>query len=150
MLNIELKFFPLKNQLMPAAHQSFTCLRTMLKIAITMLGFNLPKTKFEVDPSEQYISGMVSFHFTTLITTLNEVTIDVDQNLAIDSITSKQGKLNYTRPDTISAIVEFAKALTINEKDSFIIYFHGAPTTRRVWLIHHKFARRYSHFINTF
>ena len=84
---------------------------------------------FEVDPNNQFIAGSVSFQFTSKKNDLASITIDIDQNLQIDSIVSNNRLLNFSRPDSITAIITLPKILLADEKDNFTVYYQGAPTT---------------------
>ena len=81
-----------------------------------------------IDPAEFYISGTVYFEFLSNIDGLNTVTIDLNNELSVKSITSGTANCKFSHSENIVRI-DLPSALNKNEKGSFIVKYEGEPNS---------------------
>ena len=94
-------------------------------------GYNLwdltyNKLSLHVNPEQNYVEGAVQFQFSSKTNNLNHVTIDLTNDLNIDSIISGVNHLNYQHQND-QVTVNLINGLNPSETDSFTVYYHGVP-----------------------
>ncbi len=80
---------------------------------------------WELDPTQLYIAGSVSFSFTAQ-TQLNSIQFNLHDSLIIDSIVRNSNALNYAHSSNL-VTVELGQTLAPSEQDSFTVYYKGVP-----------------------
>jgi aminopeptidase N len=81
-----------------------------------------------IDPNIFYISGSVYFEFTSLVDSLEEITIDLSANMTIHSIKTGDQELTFSRQDD-KVIIALNQKLQTNERSTFTANYEGTPTT---------------------
>lgn len=109
----------------------------LLKQQMTMAGTAFSKAsnnfdihylncQWKVDPAVRYIQGSVLTGF-TMVQRSNIVTLDLMDDLKVDSVTSAGVKLNFYRPFDNSIVVSLGSFLDPGQKGSFEIHYKGVP-----------------------
>jgi aminopeptidase N len=88
---------------------------------------NYYRCVWEITPNVRYIKGNVTAVF-KMLTTGNNVVVDLLTALTVDSIKYKGNNIAFTRPANAVSI-NFPAAIAANATDSFTIYYQGAPPT---------------------
>lgn len=82
--------------------------------------------KWKVDPAIRYIQGSVLTGF-TMLQRSNIVTLDLMDDMKVDSITNGNIKLNFYRPFDNTVVVSLGVYLDAGQKSSFQIHYKGIP-----------------------
>lgn len=82
--------------------------------------------KWNVDPGVRYIQGSVKTGFIITERT-NLITFDLADDLKVDSILFRAGKISHYRPFDNSVIVNLGMFLEKGNKDAVEIFYHGIP-----------------------
>ena len=82
--------------------------------------------KWNVDPGVRYIQGSVKTGFTITERT-NLIIFDLADELKVDSIRFRTGKISHYRPFDNSVIVNLGVFLDKGNKDAIEIFYHGIP-----------------------
>jgi aminopeptidase N len=82
--------------------------------------------KWKVDPAVRYIQGSVLIGF-TMVQRSNIVTLDLMDDLKVDSVTNGNVKLNFYRPYDSTIVVSLGTFLDPGQKGSFEIHYKGVP-----------------------
>ena len=82
--------------------------------------------KWNVDPGVRYIQGSVKTGFTITERT-NLIIFDLADELKVDSIRFRTGKISHYRPFDNSVIVNLGVFLDKGNKDAIEIFYHGVP-----------------------
>lgn len=84
---------------------------------------------WNVDPAEQFISGNVYTLFSATENGARQISLDLSNNLKVDSITSNSTKLPFVHNSDI-LIITLSRNLSKNELDSITIFYRGKPTEK--------------------
>jgi aminopeptidase N len=84
--------------------------------------------KWKVDPAVRYIQGSVLTGF-TMVQRSNIVTLDLMDDLKVDSVTNGNIKLNFYRPFDNTIVVSLGTFLDPGQKGAFEIHYKGVPPT---------------------
>jgi Peptidase family M1 domain/Secretion system C-terminal sorting domain/Peptidase M1 N-terminal domain len=83
--------------------------------------------------SVKYIRGWVTTHFTTTVPNVSSITLDMKNNLTIDSIKFRNVRLaagNYSISAAHVLTINLGTTITtVGSRDSVLICYRGAPTT---------------------
>lgn len=79
-----------------------------------------------IDPNIYYIKGNVTTYFTAGIDNLEQITLDFNETLEIDSVVSVGEHLPHS-VDGYILTIDLNTNLQINKLDSLTIYYQGAP-----------------------
>ena len=82
--------------------------------------------KWSVDPAIRYIQGSVLTGF-TMVQRSNIITLDLMDQLKVDSVTSNGVKLNFYRPFDNTVVVSLGSFLNPGQKGSFEVHYKGVP-----------------------
>lgn len=85
------------------------------------------KLEFTVDPSMDYISGIVTTTFTAL-TNLSTVTFDLSNQLIVSSVTKEGLSLPFTQTDTNELVITLANTLNSGTVATVSISYYGTPS----------------------
>ena len=110
---------------------------SLLSLQATMASTNFSKAstnfdvhylncKWKVDPAVRYIQGSVLTGF-TMLQRSNIVTLDLMDDLKVDSVTNGNVKLNFYRPFDNTIVVSLGFFLDPGQKSSFEIHYKGIP-----------------------
>jgi aminopeptidase N len=110
---------------------------SLLTLQATMAGNNFSKAsanfdvhylncKWKVDPAVRYIQGSVLTGF-TMLQRSNIVTLDLMDDLKVDSVTNGNVKLNFYRPFDNTIVVSLGSFLDPGQKSSFEVHYKGVP-----------------------
>lgn len=82
-----------------------------------------------VDPSERYIRGIVETTFRTMSDSIHSLTLDLSNDLLIDSIQNEDGTgLDFNKNNNHTFTVRFPASLLKDQLNSIRIYYQGIPT----------------------
>ena len=94
--------------------------------ASTNFDINYLDCKWNVDPGVRYIQGSVKTGFTITERT-NLITFDLADELKVDSIRFRTGKITHYRPFDNTVIVNLGVFLDKGNKDAVEIFYRGIP-----------------------
>ncbi|OOG63012.1 M1 family aminopeptidase [Flavobacterium sp. A45] len=86
------------------------------------------KLEFTVDPSNYFISGMVTTTFTAL-TDLTTVTFDLTNQLTVSNVTQNALGLAFTQNANNELVITLPSMLTSGASATVVISYSGAPAT---------------------
>ena len=87
------------------------------------------RLELQVDPNVKYIKGAVTSYFEPTASGFNQISFDLSDSLAVDSIKYHGTSLTFNRTTTDLLQINFASALSINTPDSLTVYYQGIPVT---------------------
>jgi aminopeptidase N len=87
------------------------------------------KLEFTVDPSVNYISGIVTTTFTAL-TDLSTVTFDLTNQLVVSSVTKDGLTLSFTQTDTNELVITLPNTLNSGTVATVSIFYSGTPSSQ--------------------
>jgi aminopeptidase N len=79
-----------------------------------------------IDPSKQYIEGEVFFLCQSKTESLEEIILDLNDSLLVDSIVNEKGKLEFSHLNHFITI-SLPEALGMGQELSFSVFYHGQP-----------------------
>lgn len=82
--------------------------------------------KWNIDPTQNYISGSVSSTFKVIEADFWQITFDFSDSLLIDSIVYKGILLNYQQEGS-QLIIALSDTLGTNDQASISVYYQGNP-----------------------
>lgn len=82
--------------------------------------------QWQVDPAVRYIRGSVLTAF-TMLQRSNIITLDLMDDLKVDSVTSSGKRLNFYRPFDNTVVVSLGVFLNPGQNSSFVIHYQGVP-----------------------
>lgn len=86
------------------------------------------KLEFTVDPTKQYISGVVTTNFTAL-SNMSTITFDMNPKLIVSKVTSNGNSLAFVQKTTNELVITFNTPLNANDTSSVVITYAGVPTS---------------------
>ena len=84
------------------------------------------RCKWKVDPAIRFIQGSVLTGF-TMLQRSNIITLDLMDDLKVDSVTNGGIKLNFYRPFDSTIVVSLGNFLDAGQSSSFEIHYKGVP-----------------------
>jgi aminopeptidase N len=87
------------------------------------------KLEFTVDPSINYISGVVTTAFTAL-TDLSTITFDLTNQLTVSSVTKEGLDLSFTQTDTNELVITLPNTLNSGTVATVSISYSGTPPSQ--------------------
>lgn len=82
--------------------------------------------RWELDPAVRYIRGSVTCAFVATAPG-SAITLDLRDNLTVDSVLFQGQKIPFSRPGNQSLVVQFPQALTLGQSAQCTIYYQGPP-----------------------
>lgn len=79
-----------------------------------------------IDPALNYISGKITFDY-RITENSNSITLDLLQQLVVDSIFYHGNKIAYTQTPDNGLIINFPSSISANTKDSVSVFYQGVP-----------------------
>lgn len=99
---------------------------TTFSKASTNFDIHYLNCKWKVDPAIRYIQGSVLTGF-TMLQRSNIITLDLMDDLKVDSVTNGNVKLNFYRPFDNTIVVSLGVFLNAGQQGSFEIHYKGVP-----------------------
>jgi aminopeptidase N len=84
------------------------------------------RLELELDPSKKFISGSIYFAFSALADQLQSITIDLADEMELNSLVSEGRQLHYQRMGH-QLIITLPKVLSAGEQASFTVHYSGVP-----------------------
>ena len=89
---------------------------------------NYQRLELDLNPSQQYVSGTVTNHFTPSAS-ISSIYFDLSNTLTVSEVKYRGNSLPFTQLPTKELKVDFPAALPAAVKDSLSIKYAGAPDT---------------------
>ena len=86
------------------------------------------RIELTLNPAIFYVTGTVYFEFTALSNGLSSVTIDLTDQLTVNSVKSNNTNLTYTHQDN-KLVISYTDTLNANEQGNFTIEYEGEPAS---------------------
>lgn len=82
--------------------------------------------RFNVDPANYYISGVVTTTFTALAN-MNTVTFDMSDSMTVTSVTKNSQSLTFTQNTNKELVINFPTAIATGTSTTVVISYAGPP-----------------------
>src|SRR5829696_1822534 len=80
------------------------------------------RCEWQVDPAIRYIRGKITIGF-TMIQAGNTITLDLVNQLVVDSVLYHGNKISFTRPPNNGLQIQFPANINLNAKDSVTVFY---------------------------
>ncbi|MCK5847202.1 MAG: T9SS type A sorting domain-containing protein [Bacteroidales bacterium] len=85
------------------------------------------RAKWDIDPSQSYISGSVFTQFKTIENNVQKITFELDNAMIVDSVIYHNTQITHSDSSTYLLNIYLPSALANGTLDSLEIYYKGSP-----------------------